>query len=242
MLAIALLFLLLPCLVVGQAKENKEKAIAIVDEPIFDIDFSLDCTSPPYRIFCDKIKSMSAAPNTSDQEKLWEYWPGGGKRVSLLLKISFFVDPKDAELFLNGEGRQGDLWFSVRPTSADNSLEFRRDNGEVRLSASHAKAQDFGSNGKLKSIPDMQGVTAIALEYTRDVGVRSPRMLSGTWSKVVASEQDWSISHRMTCDGPARNCVTPAGASLSRFNSCWVTHRCRPRSVTLAASRTSEAP
>ena len=46
----------------------------------------------------------------------------------------------------------------------------------------------------------------------------------------------------MTCDGPARSCVTPAAVSLSRFNSCWVTHRCKPRNATLVASKIFEAP
>lgn len=133
------------------------------------------------------------------------------------------------------------------------------DADEVQTRQGHWAIVDLiGKGGHIRTVPIPQWVKQALDLWTsaagitegkmrRHQGVRcgaggSPRMLSGTWSKVVASEQDWSISHRMTCDGPARNCVTPAGASLSRFNSCWVTHRCRPRSVTLAASRTSEAP
>ncbi len=154
-----------------------QRGLSPLDEPTFDIRFSLDCTNPAYELFCDKIKSLGHGPNMDERHKLWEYWPGGD-RVTLFLTVYFFADPKDAELFLNGKKEEGDFYFQLKPTSRDDSLLFwygdnwSRKEGEVELSAYNVKPDDYRSNGKLKSILDLSGVTVILREFTGDEGVR----------------------------------------------------------------------
>src|SRR5208283_4769294 len=69
-----------------------QRGLSPLEEPTFDIQFSLDCTSPAYGLFCDKIKSLGHGPNMDERHKLWEYWPGAGGRVTLFLQIYFFAD------------------------------------------------------------------------------------------------------------------------------------------------------
>src|SRR5208283_2815393 len=73
---------------------------------------------------------------------------------------------------------EGDLNFELKPTSRDDSLWFwygdnwSRKDGEVSLSVDNVKPYDYRSNGKLKSILDLSGVTVVAREITQEKGVR----------------------------------------------------------------------
>jgi hypothetical protein len=161
--------------------QDIERGLSPLDEPTFDVRFSLDCTNLAYGYgygsFCNKIKSLVHPPSTDERHKLWEFWPGGDK-VTLFLEIYFFADPKDAQLFMNGQKEEADLYFELKPTSRDDSLLFwygdnwNRKEGEVELSAYNIKPDDYLSNGKLKSVLDLNGVTVVMQEITGDTDVR----------------------------------------------------------------------
>ena len=155
--------------------QDIQRGLAPLDAPTFDISLSLDCTNLMYEMYCEKMKSL---PNSSliDRRANWKYWPNqlDGK-ASLFLKINFFVNRKDADLYLKGKLEEGDLSFLLKPTSFDDSLSSETFDGEVFLSA-HQRVEDFGSNGRLRSILDIKGVTVVAVEFAQDSGVR--KMLS----------------------------------------------------------------
>lgn len=83
--------------------QDIQRGLSPLDEPVIGIDLSLDCTNLAYGEFCDKIKSKPDGLTLPEIGKLWDYWPGGGTRISLFLEVNFFVNPKDADLYLEGK-------------------------------------------------------------------------------------------------------------------------------------------
>jgi hypothetical protein len=155
-----------------------QRGLSPLDEPTFRIEFSQDCTAG-YKEFCEELKSLPLhATGNSGFPDAWKHWPVLGDGFSMLVKIDFFVDPKDAGLFLNFTKGTGDLWFEIDPTPTPTNYDYSLvamldDNGALKLTTLDAKVKSFGSNGKLKSILDMPGVTAIVTEYTaEDLDVR----------------------------------------------------------------------
>ena len=129
---------------------------------------------------------------------------------------------------------------------------------EIQMRQGHWAVVDLiGKGGHIRTVPIPQWVKAALDQWNEQPGSRmdeysepspereryggkaSRRMSCGTWSRAVASQRAWSISHRMIFGEPVRSCATRAGASWSRFNSCWATHRSRLRNAIWAANRIS---
>ena len=149
------------------AQENAEQALNVqrglspMDEPKFNLSFTLACEEPTYTFFCKTF--LSGWTVTSyDKKKVWIGWPGGD---SLGLEINFFVDPNDATLYGEGKYGWGNLWFSVDPSIRNDSLfVYRDDGGGVSLAVQDTKPTTFQSDGKLKSVLDIPGVTVVLRE------------------------------------------------------------------------------
>jgi integrase len=89
---------------------------------------------------------------------------------------------------------------------------------EIQMRQGHWAVVDLiGKGGHIRTVPIPEWVKAALDQWT------------------VAARV--SILRRMTCGEPARNCATVAGASWSRFNSCWGMHPFKQRTSIWAANK-----
>jgi site-specific recombinase XerD len=119
----------------------------------------------------------------------------------------------------------------------------------------------IGKGGHIRTVPIPEWVKAALDQWTAAARVVEGRIFRAVartgkvWGKSISQNVVWyvvkscceragleHILRPMTCGGPVRSCATPAGASWSRFNSCWAMHLCRRRNAISAASRISDIP
>jgi hypothetical protein len=138
-----------------------QRGLSPLDEPKFDLSFSVACELPQFALFC---RTLTSGGNQAlyAGERSWPYWPMQ-TRPSLFLEINFFVDPNDAELYGEGKKGRGNLWFEVEPTADDNSSLFAypTSGGGVTLAVQDTKPTELQNDGRLKSILDIPGVTVV---------------------------------------------------------------------------------
>jgi hypothetical protein len=136
-----------------------ERGLSPLGEPKFGISFSLACDLPEFSYFCHTFTSRGTEAFSKGER--WPSWPFGQIPI-LYLEINFFIDPNDATLYGEGKKGRGDLWFSVVPTASNNSLfAHTAPEGGVMLEVQHAEPSESDSDGKLKSILDLPGVTVV---------------------------------------------------------------------------------
>src|ERR1700733_739483 len=138
-----------------------QRGLSPLDDPKFDLSFSVACELPSFAQFCGTLASAGSQSFYAG-ERSWPYWPMQ-TRPSLYLEINFFIDANDAKLYGEGKKGRGNLWLRVEPTAdANDSLNaYPASGGGVTLGVQDTKPTQVQNDGRLKSTLDIPGVTVV---------------------------------------------------------------------------------
>lgn len=160
-----------------------QRGLAPLDEPRFNISFSLACDLPSFNSFCHDL--VMKGPYATYADKVWPNWPAG--RPSMFLTVDLFADSNEAKPDSLGRMPHGNMRFILEPTTIDGTLfAYVYGDGVVTLGAQDAKPGkdpvSVISDGKLRSILDMPGLTVVLNAFnTHDPDYVVPRVFNITF-------------------------------------------------------------
>lgn len=153
-----------------QTVQDLQRILSPLDDLRINIGFYIPCDNPKYKAFCLAMNRKRFVP-----ESAWDQWPGGD--VSLLIQV--FVDPKDAQGFLehyDASTTRGDLMILVNATARNKSLsafrwlENEKSVVEISISNYVPGPSDIQTKGKIKSTLDLHGATVFITWPTKQPG------------------------------------------------------------------------
>jgi hypothetical protein len=194
-----------------QTVHDLQRVLSSIDDPHLYFDFDLNCSQGELKEFCAGLNSYtpalvdpySGASVEAWQQKRWSFL-SSKKAKGFWMQMVFYVDPKDAQLFLDGAHAPPDLSFYLNLAYDQHTktlLIVGVSPEHVHLSVRNLSPgeAEFQSTEKIRSMADLRGATAIMNIVSRTfdfdhmtpthfaMRLRSGQMIAfeGPWSKVT---------------------------------------------------------